>query len=354
MRRALTRMSQEALAQVAIRFGLGTVREIQPIVRGSSNAPKALIRTQSGDYFVKVRDRFDGFQPRLKQIHLLHQRLFDSGFAVPELLRDLETGECIVRLQGHAYEVTRFVAGASGPASLPATGAAGKMLAQFHLHASTCPPPLEPQHLTMSFHDAGSTLNACVRQICPEEACTIGDECNAPIWKKLTSSLMRMYEDAANRVNEAGFHQWPRLFAHGDWHPGNLVYSDSTTIAAVLDLDSMRFEPRITDVTNGALHYSMEKTDSQPEAWPDELNEQQLRSFCSGYECTEPNLMLSLPEIQAFPYLMIEALIAESLTPIAATGTFHGIPGLSFLNMVNRKAMWIEHNASALIQTLSV
>ena len=46
---------------------------------------------------------------------------------------------------------------------------------------------------------------------------------------------------------------------------------------------------------------------------------------------------------------MIEALIAESVFPIAATGNFGRMEGLSFLTMVQRKVKWLQASADKLI-----
>jgi hypothetical protein len=60
-------------------------------------------------------------------------------------------------------------------------------------------------------------------------------------------------------------------------------------------------------------------------------------------------MLLSQAEIRAIPALMIEALIAEAVFPIAATGNFGRMEGLAFLEMVNRKVRWIARHASHLI-----
>jgi hypothetical protein len=46
---------------------------------------------------------------------------------------------------------------------------------------------------------------------------------------------------------------------------------------------------------------------------------------------------------------MIEALIAESVIPIAATGTFARMSGGDFLSMVQRKVRWIRQQSKKLI-----
>jgi hypothetical protein len=45
--------------------------------------------------------------------------------------------------------------------------------------------------------------------------------------------------------------------------------------------------------------------------------------------------------MQAIPHLMCEAMIAEAVLPIAATGSFGNIDGFPFLKMVETKVNWI-------------
>ena len=50
------------------------------------------------------------------------------------------------------------------------------------------------------------------------------------------------------------------------------------------------------------------------------------------------------------PWLMIEALIAEAVFPIAATGQFGRMEGLAFLQMVQRKVHWMQRSADRLVE----
>jgi hypothetical protein len=50
------------------------------------------------------------------------------------------------------------------------------------------------------------------------------------------------------------------------------------------------------------------------------------------------------------PWLMVEALIAEAVFPIAATGTFGRMEGLAFLQMVQRKVYWMQRFAEKLVE----
>ena len=52
-------------------------------------------------------------------------------------------------------------------------------------------------------------------------------------------------------------------------------------------------------------------------------------------------------------YLMVEALIAESVLPIAATGSFGRYHGFRFMKMVRRKTAWLLENADRLATSLT-
>ena len=62
--------------------------------------------------------------------------------------------------------------------------------------------------------------------------------------------------------------------------------------------------------------------------------------------------MSSRAELRAIPWLMIEALIAESAIPIAATGSFARLDGLGFLQMVERKVRWLSEQAPKLAEVM--
>ena len=54
--------------------------------------------------------------------------------------------------------------------------------------------------------------------------------------------------------------------------------------------------------------------------------------------------------IRAIPHLMTEALIAEAVFPIAATGQFGRMDGTAFLQMVVRKVKWLQKNSQMLVE----
>ena len=134
---------------------------------------------------------------------------------------------------------------------------------------------------------------------------------------------------------------------HSDWHPGNMLFRGNRVVA-VIDYDSARIQQRILDVANGALQFSILGGGDDPAAWPDYIDESRFKRFLRGYEAV-PNCLLSEAELKVVPWLMIEALIAESVIPIAATGSFARMEGLGFLRMVERKVRWLKDKQDALV-----
>jgi Ser/Thr protein kinase RdoA (MazF antagonist) len=165
-----------------------------------------------------------------------------------------------------------------------------------------------------------------------------------PALKATGESLARAYQEASDRVDAAGFANWPAQMVHGDWHPGNMLFSGSR-VAAVLDFDTVRREPRATDVANGALQFSITRLGENPEVWPSDLDEARFGVFLEGYDSMSPaGAILSRAELGAMAWLMVEAMVAEAFVPIAATGRFGPIPGGAFLRMVERKVEWLTRN----------
>jgi Ser/Thr protein kinase RdoA (MazF antagonist) len=123
-------------------------------------------------------------------------------------------------------------------------------------------------------------------------------------------------------------------------------------VAAVIDYDTARRAPRAVDIANGALQFSITMKGRDPLDWPAPLDEGRLKRFCRGYETVKEGV-ISIAELAALPWLMIEALIVEGAVPIAATGSFAGYSGAGFLRMVNAKTQWLEHNAARLTTLIS-
>jgi hypothetical protein len=97
-------------------------------------------------------------------------------------------------------------------------------------------------------------------------------------------------------------------------------------------------QQRVIDFANGSLQFSILGGGEDPQTWPDYLDRTRFKRFMRGYDSVN---VISVAELKAVPYLMCEAMIAEAVLPIAATGSFGRLDGFGFLQMVRRKVNWI-------------
>ena len=158
--------------------------------------------------------------------------------------------------------------------------------------------------------------------------------------------LSDSYHHAGQMADGLGLSTWPKQIVHADWHPGNMLF-DGDRVIAVIDYDSARFLPRVVDVANGALQFSIVGGGDDVLQWPVELDGARFRRFVKGYDGVS---LLTDAEVRTMPWLMIEALVAEAVFPIAMTGHFGRVEGAPFLQMVRRKVQWIQKSVDQLVE----
>jgi Ser/Thr protein kinase RdoA (MazF antagonist) len=252
-------------------------------------------------------------------------------------------------LDNHIYEFFEFIKGVRFDGSQEATAQAGRNLARFHLCLSDFPLQREPQRV--SFHDSSAvrrhikTIGAGKKTSPKKQSQTTAD------------ALLDLYNDSSIRVNKLGYDSWKQQVVHGDWHPGNMLFS-ARRFAAVLDFDAVKVAPPVTDLANGMLQFSIVasrkpqgQTDgkSEPADWPDYFDEDRLLQFLNGYR---ELARLDKKKLNSLIDLMVETMIAEAVLPVAATGFFGNFTGLDFLKMIRRKADWLSKNRIRLTQAI--
>lgn len=329
------------LAMVCSRYDIGVIEAVKEFNRGSGRAPKVVLKTDRGRYLLKRRAVSKDTPARVAFTHAIQIHLAQRRFPLPRLVGTRTDNTTMLLLGNHIYELFEFVPGDNYDTSLDATADAGRALAFFHrllgtFHSSTYTPP------TGSFHNARG-LDTHLARIAEK----LQDASAANLLKRLHIS----YTDAAKRVEDLGYPLWPHQIVHGDWHPGNMLFRGSR-VSAVIDYDTARLCPRIVDIANGTLQFSMTMKGHDPESWPPGLDESRFKRFCRGYESVK-DCVISTAELDALPWLMIEALIVEAAVPIAATGSFAGLAATPFLRMVDAKAAWLQQHADRLVSLVS-
>lgn len=333
----------EELAIVLSRYDIGPIESIQDFRRGSRRSPKLLIKSASGLFLLKRRAPGRDENERVDAAHAVQNYLAANQFPVPRLSPTRDEGLTALRLGGRVYELFEFIPGSRYDGSLAATSDAGHTLALFHkiisgFHGAPAAHHPHGYHALPSVPDALDHIPRDSRIGRPELA-------------GVCAELRDLFLDAAQRADKLGLRDWPAQIVHGDWHPGNTLYRGQRLVA-VIDFDGVRPEQRALDIANGALQFSITMEGQDIANWPDYLDESRFKRFCRGYDAVE-GCILSTSEIQALPWLMIEALIVEAALPVAATGTFAGLDGGDFLTMVGRKSRWMREQAPRLSNLLT-
>jgi homoserine kinase type II len=333
--------SAEELAIVLSHFEIGVIDSIVEFPRGSRKAPKLLIVSEQGKFLLKRRARGKDDPFKVAFTHALQLFLAAKQFPLPHLIGTKRENNSMLQWRNGVYELFEYIPGQGYPQTLEATFDSGRVLALYHKLLEDFKSEWQPP--SGSYHGA-SAVEQGLRSIASSANAGLNTESNDV--QQLLSYLLRAYKRSAEAVEQQGIDKWPRTIVHADWHPGNMLFRDNHVVA-VIDYDSARLLPRVIDIANGALQFSIIGGDEDVAKWPDYPDESRFKRFLRGYDQV---MLLSQAEIRTIPPLMIEALIAEAVFPIAATGTIGRLEGLPFLNMVMRKVRWIEKNVNRLVE----
>lgn len=332
----------DELSAVLAHYELGAIHGIEPQIKGSHRSPKALVTSDRGRFLLKRRATGRDDAAKVAFGHRVQRYLAARHFPLAHLVGVRGTQDTLVMRDGEIYELFQFVHGQPYDRSPESTADAGRVLGRFHRLLRGFQAHWEPSR--HGYHDS-----PCVRHNLSGVPAAVGkDDSVSGRESELlatVTALYGMYDNACDRVNEALFAEWPEQIVHADWHPGNMLFRQGR-IAAVIDYDSLRLLPPVTDVANGVLQFSIIGGPLDPRAWPAELDEERLRGFLHGYD---QEAALPPEQLRVLPWLMIEALIAEAVLPIAATGSFGRIEGFRFLQMISRKVRWLEQNGERLV-----
>jgi Ser/Thr protein kinase RdoA (MazF antagonist) len=331
-----TRFTSEELAEVLSHYDIGKIRKVMRLVGGSKRAPKIVVTTGRGRFLLKRRFQGKDDVYRVAFAHAVQSHLAKKYFPIAPLLTTRDQLSTLLQSRGNIYELFKFVGGIRYKGSAEETIDTGRQLARFHQYLANFEFEWEP--LKASFHDS-ATVRGHLKTVASESSS--GPKRHL---QEVGEELMTLYNDSSVRVNELGFDSWAEQVVHGDWHPGNMLF-DKGKLVAVLDFDSVKVAPPITDLANAMLQFSIVGYHPNPADWPDYLDQAKLVHVLEGYREV---INLDKNHLDSLLDLMVETMIAEAVIPIAATGFFGNLTGLDFLKMILRKARWIDINRETL------
>jgi len=327
--------SKEELANCLRYYDLGHVHKVQPFRGGSRQSPKVIIFADRGRFLLKRRAKGKDDLAKVAFAHQIQATLTKQNFPLPHLIGTREDNNSVLVLSPSTYEMFEFIEGVPYGASPEATYYSGRTLGLYHKLLQNFTSDYRPPK--GSYHNA-DTIRHTIRTTVTSLPLT-----NRPPAATITNviaSLENIYDGCGQRAVELGLDNWPKQITHGDWHPGNMLFRDARVVS-VIDHDSARLQQRVMDIANGALQFSIIGGRGDPTKWPKHVDVPRFKKFIQGYDSVN---VISKREILTIPHLMCEAMIAETVLPIAATGRFGGIEGFPFLQMVNAKVSWICEN----------
>ncbi len=325
-------------------YDLGIIHDIKEFARGSRRAPKAVVDTEAGRFLFKRRAKGRDDIRKVAFTHHIQLSLAAQNFPLPHLLGTRDDNNSMLLMGDKIYEMQEFISGTTYDGSIQATEQGGHALGLFHKllegFESDYKPPQASYHNAKAIHQSilktATTLTPKDQQQTSELQYTV-------------RYLEGSYRHAVEQVNGFGLPNWPTQIVHGDWHPGNMLFRDKLVVA-VIDYDTARQQQRVIDFANGALQFSILGGEGSPLNWPEYIDMKRFQAFLRGYD--EVNV-ISTDELRAVPYLMCEAMIAEAILPIAATGVFGRYDGRAFIQMIRRKVDWIFSHVDELCEVLA-
>jgi Ser/Thr protein kinase RdoA (MazF antagonist) len=337
------RFGAEELAICLSHYDLGILQSIHEFARGSRRAPKIVLQCEKGKFLFKRRSRGKEDLPKVAFTHEIQLSLAAQNFPLPHLLGTRDDNNSMLVLGNSIYEMFEFIEANSYDGSLEATSDAGRILGLYHKLLKSFRSEYDPP--TGSYHNA-----AAIHQAIDNTIVSLPMETRPPgeVARQVVQKLHDAYGHCAQSAEDLGLGAWGPQIVHGDWHPGNMLFRERHVVA-VVDYDAARLHQRVIDLANGALQFSIIGGGDAPSKWPDYVDQTRFKRFVRSYDSVN---VISKLELRAIPYLMCEAMIAEAVLPIAATGSFGRLSGFPFLQMIQRKVQWALDNLDELASVL--
>jgi Ser/Thr protein kinase RdoA (MazF antagonist) len=325
-------LAPQEIASVVAMYELGHLESVRPFAAGSSRAPKAKVVTDSGAFLLKRLAPSRTNLDRLRFQHQVIQHLSEAGFPVAEVQRS-RLNQTIAERGSHYYELSRWIDGHRYHYCPKEAKASGSAMAAMHDLLS---PLKKDAPRRRGYHDRRDVAQALV---------AMAEEYPGDSYERI-ADLLRV----ARRSVRPHWATLPMAVVHGDWHPGNLLMG-TDRVAAVIDLESACLEPRVSDLANGLLQFSLNRIAGSPVAsWPVASDLTLLGSLLAGYQLVarEP---LKQVELDCIPSLMIEAMAVESTIALRRKGRLRSMTPEMVMPWIFARLDWIDQHREEIIES---
>ncbi len=332
------------LAIVLSRFDLGQISAVVAYDRGCKRSPKVKIICEKGKFLLKRRASGKDSPKRVATSHRIQAMLQAEEFPVARLLANHINGSTALVHEGQTYELFEYVSGKRFHGSVGQFIEAGAKLASYHRILAGSAAELD---LPSGGVHQSSQIQKLFRKLVASDLGDGSQTLRASLQRAL-ARLGTLYHTAATRVNQIGYNDWPLVVTHCDWHPGNLLF-DNGRVLAVLDHDSPRLQPRIADLACGMLQFAIRVESADGIGFDPSIDLEAARQLLMGYDRIS---VVSVAEIKAIPWLMIEAIAARVAVALASRLFAGGTAAASLILMMDARAAWIAENSQRILHEL--
>ena len=336
---ARSTFSVDEITRVIPRFPLPRIDRVEELAVGSSRSPKLILHTIDGVFLLKRRADEAGREDRVRFTQAVQLELERRGVPVARLIRTRGGGAPALHLDGFIYEVFEFVQGDAYQALPEQALSAGRAIGSFH-HAMWGWEPPVPSPVG-NYHGASGMpkLLERARETTLKRALKSDDAVDAKKLDEALASIAGAYRVAGTKVDLGDAP--PRVVCHADFHPGNAIFASDGTVRALIDFDSARIEDPILDLSNALLQFgNVRRRTNDPTKWPLEIDFKLAEAVVTGY-CSACNTSQITARAGAVPWLMVEAVVAESAVPLARTGRMGNVVGSKVLDYLRTRVDWI-------------
>jgi Ser/Thr protein kinase RdoA (MazF antagonist) len=282
--------------------------------------------------------------------HGLRRHLLASGVATAEPVA-AASGKTWVMAGGRAFELYPFVNGRPfrpGHAELARTARA---LARFHIVAAEFPARGSYTPIPSQFANAVPEAGGSQRMDDPKVMLAAYEHLarrHAGL-----DSVVSQAERLAREYDVSIYQALPCWLIHGDYHPGNLVYSSAGQVVGVFDLDWACEHTRSRDVADGIYYFGGRRAEpfdgasiwSMTEGVEPDLETALL--FARAYAEVAP---LQAEEVRAIPLALRARLLAERLEGLAKVSPEERVRFIT--RDLDRPLEWLAQKGEELICSL--
>lgn len=320
--------ARDEVMRVLDQYTTGTVHSVREMIAGSSEAPKVVVECERGKLLLKRRARGLEHAMLVGFAHEVILGCIKQGVCVPPLIGTTAGNNSMCQIIDQTYELFVYIDGVVFDQSIQHAHQSGMLLGELHRCMDSITTTFEP-----------TTESVVVN---PQRA--QGFEFSTDDRNRIQRILE--YGLDAHRANAR-----PNAIVHGDWHPGNMIFS-GPEIIAICDFDNCRIGSRDRELAQAMVYLSM-KRPSQGNPIPNEPSMEHMLAVWDEYcaqSGTRPNPKLIGALLPAV--LLDEAFAGAGAAGVGAGhGSGHGagangeIKPNPLVQAALNKSIWLdEHN----------